>query len=166
MAIDESAVQTIPKGLTTAQAAALPLVALTSYNALVTVGQMRPGNTVLILGGSSATGMMAVQLAKAYAAADVVATCSPRNEALVKSLGANQTLDYRTIDVFEAVKSAGKQFDIIYGTASRKPLTLCNLILCTRYSGHWPIGLGWCCWGSTCTWRSIGYHHWGCAENA
>ena len=83
IAIDESAVDHVPNGLTAAQAAALPLVSLTSYNSLVTLGRLQRGSKVLVLGGSSATGIMAVQIAKAYNAADIVATCSPRNDALV-----------------------------------------------------------------------------------
>lgn len=71
---------------------------------------------VLVLGGSSATGMMAVQIAKAYGASHVAATCSPRNDALVKSLGADETVNYREENVFEVMKKAGKTFDVIYDT--------------------------------------------------
>lgn len=64
LAIDESAVNVVPKELTPQEAAALPLVAHTSYSSLVTMGGLRPGKKqkVLVLGGSSATGMMALQL--------------------------------------------------------------------------------------------------------
>lgn len=116
VAIDESAVETIAPNLSLPQAAALPLVSLTSYNSLVTLGKIKAGSRVLVLGGSTATGLMAIQLAKAYGASHVVVTCSPRNNQLVKSLGANQTVDYRAADAFHVMRKAGQEFDLIYDT--------------------------------------------------
>lgn len=118
LAVDESAVNAVPRGMSSQEAAAMPLVAHTSFSALVTIGGLRRGENqrVLVLGGSSATGMMALQISKAYGAASVVTTCSPRNEALVKSLGADETLNYREHDVFERMRAAERSFDIIYDT--------------------------------------------------
>jgi NADPH:quinone reductase-like Zn-dependent oxidoreductase len=118
LAIDESAINVIPDAITAQEAAALPLVAHTSYSSLVTMGGLRKGSNqrVLVLGGSSATGMMALQLAKAYGAAHIASTCSPRNDELVKSLGADETVNYREDDVFDVMRKAGKSFDIIYDT--------------------------------------------------
>mmetsp|Transcript_2127 Transcript_2127/g.5243 ORF Transcript_2127/g.5243 Transcript_2127/m.5243 type:complete len:392 (-) Transcript_2127:223-1398(-) len=118
LVIDESAINVVPKGVTLQEAAALPLVGHTSYSSLVVMGGLKKDGQqrVLVLGGSSATGMMAVQLAKAYGAAHVTSTCSPRNDALVKSLGADETVNYRDQDVFDLMRKAGKTFDIIYDT--------------------------------------------------
>lgn len=54
--------------------------------------------------------------AKAYGASHIASTCSPRNDELVKSLGADETVNYRENDVFDVMRKAGKQFDIIYDT--------------------------------------------------
>jgi len=120
LAVDESAINVIPKSMTFQEAAALPLAAHTSYSSLVTLGGLEHsrGQRVLVLGGSSATGMIALQLAKAYGASYIVATCSPRNEELVRSLGADETVNYREQEVFETMREANKSFDIIYDTVA------------------------------------------------
>ena len=76
IAVSEQFVSVVPASTSDQHAAALPLVSLTSYNSLVTVGGLKLGSRVLILGGSSATGMMAVQIAKALGAKTIVATWS------------------------------------------------------------------------------------------
>jgi len=118
LAVDESVINVVPEGMSSQEAAAMPLVAHTSFSSLVTVGGLRRGShqKVLVLGGSSATGMMALQISKAYGAASVVTTCSPHNEALVKSLGADKALNYRDQDIFERMRATGTSFDIIYDT--------------------------------------------------
>jgi NADPH:quinone reductase-like Zn-dependent oxidoreductase len=100
-----------PKNQDFKQAAAIPLAGLTSYQALVTRGDLKSGERVLILGGSSATGIFGIQLAKALGA-HVIATASTRNVDLVKSLGADQVIDYtkeKWSDVLEA-----HSVDLIY----------------------------------------------------
>ncbi|RLN51666.1 hypothetical protein BBJ29_009427 [Phytophthora kernoviae] len=67
----------------------------TSYQALITHGKLQVGQRVLILGGSSATGMFGIQIAKALGA-EVITTASPCNVELVKSLGADQVIEYTT----------------------------------------------------------------------
>lgn len=74
--------------------AGLPLAGQTSYQALTRYGKLKAGDRVLILGGSSGTGTLAVQIAKALGAAFVAATTSTRNVELVRSLGADQVIDY------------------------------------------------------------------------
>ena len=76
IAISESVANLIPDSISPQHAAALPLVSLTSYNSLVTVGRLKSGSRVLILGGSSATGIMAVQISKALGAKVIVTTWS------------------------------------------------------------------------------------------
>lgn len=82
-----------PSTLTFDEAASVPAAALTSYQALVTHAKVQRGERVLILGGSGGTGVFAVQIAKALGA-HVTATTSFRNTEFVKSLGADQVIDY------------------------------------------------------------------------
>jgi NADPH:quinone reductase-like Zn-dependent oxidoreductase len=90
-----------PRGLTMAEAASIPLVGLTAWQALVEAGQLKRGQKVFIQAGSGGVGTFAIQLAK-HLGASVATTTSTANVALVKSLGANVVVDYKTQD-FEAV---------------------------------------------------------------
>ncbi len=83
-----------PTAATAQQAAGLPLCSLTSYHALKTYASMQPGQTVLIVGASSGTGSMGVQLAKALGAARVVGVCSGKNTDKVLKMGADEVIDY------------------------------------------------------------------------
>jgi NADPH:quinone reductase-like Zn-dependent oxidoreductase len=94
-----------PPSLSWTDAAALPLVYGTVYTALVNYGRLpfdAPADTasrsVLILGGSSGTGSVGIQLAKKMGL-KVVATCSGKNVDFVKDLGADEVIDYRSEDV-------------------------------------------------------------------
>ncbi|EEY58500.1 alcohol dehydrogenase, putative [Phytophthora infestans T30-4] len=82
-----------PTNMSWNEAAGVPLAGQTSWQALVTYGKLQKGQRVLILGGSSGTGVFAIQIAKALGA-EVITTCSARNVELVKSLGADQIVDY------------------------------------------------------------------------
>ncbi|KAG1701953.1 hypothetical protein DVH05_010443 [Phytophthora capsici] len=84
-----------PKNLTFDQAASIPLIGLTSYQALVEHTKLQKGEKVLILGGSSAVGMFAIQLAHAMGA-HVVATTSAKNAEFIKGLGATRVINYHT----------------------------------------------------------------------
>ncbi|MFE1500797.1 NADP-dependent oxidoreductase, partial [Streptomyces albidoflavus] len=90
-----------PATLTMEESASLPLVALTSWQALVERAQVRPGQKVLIHAGSGGLGTIAVQLAKALGA-HVAATASTARVDLVKELGADIVVDYKKQD-FETV---------------------------------------------------------------
>ena len=70
---------------------------LTSFNSL---GRIAAGSRVLILGGTSSTGLIAIQLAKAFGAVVIATTCSAGSAALVRKLGATDLVDYREEDVF------------------------------------------------------------------
>lgn len=86
-----------PANLSMAEAAALPLTALTAWQALVERGQVRPGHKVLIHAGAGGVGVMAIQLAKHFGA--TVATTTGRSgEQLVRDLGAEIVIDYRSQD--------------------------------------------------------------------
>ncbi|MFI7005467.1 NADP-dependent oxidoreductase [Streptomyces sp. NPDC050145] len=86
-----------PATLTMAEAASLPLVALTAWQALVERAQVRPGQKVLVHAGTGGLGSIAVQLAKALGA-QVATTASTANVDLAKDLGADEVIDYRTQD--------------------------------------------------------------------
>lgn len=84
-----------PARLTFEEAAALPLAALTSLQSLRDEGRLKPGQRVLINGGSGGVGVFAIQVARALGA-HVTTTSSGRNLEFCRSLGANETLDYAT----------------------------------------------------------------------
>src|SRR5205823_5449280 len=87
----ESAIK--PKSLTFTDAAAVPLAALTAWQALIDIGKIDKGQTVLIHGGSGGVGSFAIQIAKARGAR-VIATASTANQDLLKQLGADVAIDY------------------------------------------------------------------------
>ncbi|TMW64323.1 hypothetical protein Poli38472_012945 [Pythium oligandrum] len=101
-----------PATLSFHEAAGLPLAGKTSYQALTAQGQLQNGQRVLILGGSTTTGTLAIQIAKALGASFVAATTSTRNVEIVQSLGAEQVIDYTT-DAWADVLDTNS-IDLIY----------------------------------------------------
>jgi alcohol dehydrogenase len=93
--VRESAAAKKPARLDYVQAASLPLVGLTAWQALIGLAQLQAGQKVLIHAGSGGVGTFAIQLAK-HLGAQVATTASAKNHALVKSLGADLAIDYRT----------------------------------------------------------------------
>ncbi|KAI9915197.1 hypothetical protein PsorP6_006916 [Peronosclerospora sorghi] len=91
--IDTKYVVPKPRTMSWNEAAGVPLAGETIWQALVTYGKLQKGQRVLILGGSSGTGVFGIQIAKAIGA-EVITTCSHRNVELVKSLGAVEVIDY------------------------------------------------------------------------
>jgi len=114
VAATEAHVALKPASMSFAEAASIPCVGLTGYQSLVIKSQLRPGQKVLILGGSGGTGSFGVQLAAAYSASRVVATCSERNIEFVKEQGATEVIDYTKQKWSEVL--AGQDFDIVYDT--------------------------------------------------
>jgi NADPH:quinone reductase-like Zn-dependent oxidoreductase len=84
-----------PTSITHAEAASIPLVGLTAWDCLVRSARLKSGEKVLIHAGSGGVGTFAIQLAK-HLGAEVSTTCSARNEELVRSVGADHVVDYRT----------------------------------------------------------------------
>lgn len=110
-----------PKTVTFEQAAAVPLAATTAWQALVDTAKIRPGQTVLIHGGSGGVGSFAIQIAKAKGA-KVIATASTPNQALLKELGADQSIDYTTTKFEEVVKDVDVVLDAVgKDTLARSP---------------------------------------------
>ncbi|MEJ5083609.1 MULTISPECIES: NADP-dependent oxidoreductase [unclassified Ochrobactrum] len=106
-----------PKSLSMEQAASIPLVGLTAWQALVEVGKVKPGQKVFIQAGSGGVGTFAIQLAK-HLGAIVATTTSPANAELVTSLGADVVIDYKTHD-FEQVLSG---YDLVLNSQDAKTL--------------------------------------------
>lgn len=109
--VDSSLVARKPNNVGFDEAAAIPLAALTSFQALVDHGKLQSGQRVLVLGGSGGTGTFAVQIAKALGAY-VIATSSSRNIELLKLLGADEVVDYtkdKWVDVL-----APNSVDLLY----------------------------------------------------
>jgi NADPH:quinone reductase-like Zn-dependent oxidoreductase len=86
-----------PASLTFEEAAAIPMAARTALQGLRDIGQIKPGQRVLINGASGGVGTFAVQIAKAFGA-HVTAVCSGRNVDMVRSLGADEVIDYTMED--------------------------------------------------------------------
>jgi NADPH:quinone reductase-like Zn-dependent oxidoreductase len=106
-----------PKSLSFAEAAAVPMCALTAWQALVDTAQLHAGQTILIHGGSGGVGSFAVQIAKARGA-KVIATASTANQDLLKQLGADVPIDY-TKTKFEDV---AKDVDAVLDPVGRETL--------------------------------------------
>ncbi|MET9428457.1 NADP-dependent oxidoreductase [Streptomyces sp. NPDC003036] len=99
-----------PAGLDHVRAAALPLAGLTAWQGLVDAARLEAGQRVLIHRAAGGVGHLAVQIAKARGA-HVIALASEPKHAFVRSLGADEVLDYRTTDYTEAVQDVDVVFD-------------------------------------------------------
>lgn len=97
IAVDQEDVALAPSSVTTVEAASLPLVSLTAWQALVERGEVTAGQKVLIHGGAGGVGTIAIQLAK-HLGAQVATTASAKNVDFVRSLGADVVIDYRSQD--------------------------------------------------------------------
>lgn len=101
--VKETSLATKPKGLTMDETASIPLVGLTAWQALVEIAQLTQGQKVFIQAGSGGVGTFAIQLAK-HLGATVATTTSAANAALVKRLGADIVIDYKTQDFEEVLR--------------------------------------------------------------
>ena len=115
--VKEYEVAAKPKSLNFVEAAAVPMGALTAWQALVDTAHLHPGQTILIHGGSGGVGSFAVQIAKARGAR-VIATASTANQDLLKQLGADAAIDY-TKTRFEDV---GKDVDAVLDPVGKETL--------------------------------------------
>src|SRR5208337_4097220 len=104
-----------PKGLTMEEAASIPLVALTAWQAVVEKAKLKRGQKIFIQAGSGGVGTFAIQLAK-HLGATVATTTSAKNADLVKGLGADVVVDYKTQD-FEKVLSG---YDLVLNSQDQK----------------------------------------------
>ena len=93
-------------------AAAVPLAALTAWQALIDAAKLKAGQTVLIHGGSGGVGTMAIQIAKARGAR-VIATASTSNQDLLKELGADVAIDYTRVKFEDVAKDVNVVLDSV-----------------------------------------------------
>jgi NADPH:quinone reductase-like Zn-dependent oxidoreductase len=117
IAVNEADVALKPRNLNMTEAASIPLVGLTAWQALVEVGQVKPGQKVFVQAGSGGVGTIAIQLAK-HLGATVATTTSAKNAELVRSLGADVVIDYKAQD-FEKVLSG---YDLVLNSQDTKTL--------------------------------------------
>jgi NADPH:quinone reductase-like Zn-dependent oxidoreductase len=92
-----------PKNISFEQAAAVPLAGTTAWQALIDSGKIERGQTVLIHGGSGGVGSFAIPIAKARGA-NVIATASTEHQPILKQLGVDQAIDYKTTKFEDVVK--------------------------------------------------------------
>ena len=124
-----------PAHLSFEEAASLPLAGMTAWDSIVTFFQTKPGDTVLIHAGAGGVGSLAVQMAKA-AGARVIATGRKENEALIRGLGADEVIDYRTVKFEDEVNrlTGGKGAEAAYDTVGGDTIT--RSITCVRPYGR------------------------------
>lgn len=118
--IAEDRVGRMPKGSSFEQAAAVPMAGITALAGVRAGGQIEPGQTVLVIGASGGVGTFAVQIAHAYGFT-VTAVCRTEAVEMVRSLGADEVIDYTA----ERAADAGRTYDLVVnvgGTYSLRAL--------------------------------------------
>jgi NADPH:quinone reductase-like Zn-dependent oxidoreductase len=118
--IREDRVARMPANCTFEQAAAVPVAGITALLAIRDAGRVGPGTTVLLIGASGGVGTFALQIARAFGGV-VTAVCGPAAVELVRSLGANEVIDYTA----ENPVGAGRTYDVVVnngGTHSLRSL--------------------------------------------
>jgi len=125
--VREDRCATKPTGLTFEQAAVLPTSAVTALHALRNQGRVQPGQRVLVIGAGGGVGTYAVQIAKAFDA-HVTGVCSTPKIDLVRSLGADEVIDYTVEDLTEG----GRSYDLVLDIAGNRPLRHLRRLLAPR----------------------------------
>jgi len=133
-----------PNNVTFEQAASVPIAAFTALQGLRDKGHIQPGHKVLINGAAGGVGTFAVQIAKSFGA-DVTGVCSTRNVDLLRSIGADQVIDYTQQDFTKG----GQLYDVILDCVGNHSLSACRRILNPKAiyiqvggpTGRWMIGL-------------------------
>jgi NADPH:quinone reductase-like Zn-dependent oxidoreductase len=120
----ESKVVMKPDNVTFEQAASVPIAAFTALQGLRDKGQIQPGQKVLINGAAGGVGTFAVQIAKSFGA-EVTGVCSTRNVEMVRSIGADQVVDYTQEDF---TKSA-RRYDVILDCVGNHSFSECRRVL-------------------------------------
>ena len=117
IAVDEKDVALKPKNISMEEAASIPLVALTAWQALVETAKLQKGQKVFIQAGSGGVGTIAIQLAK-HLGATVATTASEKSFAMLKNLGADVLIDYKKDD-FENIL---KEYDLVLNSQDTNTL--------------------------------------------
>ena len=116
-----------PADLTLEQSAAVGDSAFTALNAVRDQGKVQPGHEVLINGASGGVGTFAVQIAKSFGAT-VTGVCSTRNMDLVRSVGADEVIDYTQEDFAQG----GRRYDVMVDLVGSRSLSDCRRALTSR----------------------------------
>lgn len=117
IAVDETDVAAKPANLSMTDAASIPLVGLTAWQVLVEVAKLKRGQKVLIHAGSGGVGTLAIQIAR-HLGANVATTASAANADLVRSLGADVVIDYKTQDFSEMLSG----YDVVLNSLDGRTL--------------------------------------------
>ncbi|MGG3624540.1 NADP-dependent oxidoreductase [Bacillus gobiensis] len=120
---DENDLAPKPASLTFIEAASIPMVALTSWHALVELGQIKTGDRVLIHAGAGGIGSFTIQLAKSMGA-NVVTTASDPNHSFLKELGADEVIDYQRDNFVTSTQPVDLILDTIGGKVLQKSFDL------------------------------------------
>jgi NADPH:quinone reductase-like Zn-dependent oxidoreductase len=134
-----------PSNLSFEQAAAVPISGFAALQALRDEGQVQPGQRVLVIGAAGGVGSFAVQLAKAFGAR-VTGVCSTAQVELVRSLGADDVVDYTRQDVTDGTR----HWDLIVDTAGHRPLS--RLRRASPQRGRWS---SWAAKGEDACWAAL-----------
>ena len=124
VSVSEAEVVTKPAGLSFEQVAAVPGAAVPALQGLRDHGQIQPGQKVLINGASGGVGTFAVQLAKSFGT-EVTGVCSTRNLDLVRSIGADQVVDYTQEDFTQT----GECYDLVFDVVAKRSFSDCKRAL-------------------------------------
>jgi NADPH:quinone reductase-like Zn-dependent oxidoreductase len=119
IAVNAAIVAKKPDGLSHVDAAALALIGLTAVNSIEDTLKLQHGETILIQGGAGGVASFAIQFAK-YLGARVITTTSAANLDYVRSLGADQVIDYNAQDFTQVVKNCDAVFDTVGGEVAQK----------------------------------------------
>ncbi|MBF0623458.1 MAG: zinc-binding dehydrogenase [Magnetococcales bacterium] len=124
MVADARLLARVPDRLPLADCAALPLVTLTAWEALLERVRIEPGDQVLIQAGAGGVGHVAVQLARLRGAVVHTTVSTPAKAALARELGADHTIDYRTtpLEDYRAATPGGRGFDLVFDTVGTTTL--------------------------------------------
>lgn len=131
----ESRLVSKPATITFEQAAALPVAGLTALQGICDKGRVQPGQRVLINGAAGGVGTFAVQVAKSLGA-HVTGVCSTRGVDVVRSLGADDVVDYTRDDVTRS----GARYDVVLDTAGNHPLPAWRRVM-TAKGIFVPVGI-------------------------
>jgi NADPH:quinone reductase-like Zn-dependent oxidoreductase len=113
-----------PNNISYVEAAAIPGSGITALEALRNLGEIKPGQTVLVNGAAGGVGIFGVQIAKAFGT-EVTGVCSTQKIDLVKSLGADFVIDYTKEDFTKS----NKQYDIIFDAVAKQSFSNCKKVL-------------------------------------